>query len=637
MGTKPGCQESLQQNGCTGSETNQTEINPLGNEPVYSALFSDNNSIMLLVDPVSLNIVDANRAAVAFYGWSHQELIKKKISDINTLQDDVIHKDAIKVIEGKQHQFAFRHKLASGSVRDVEVNSSPITINKSKLLYSIIQDVTSRKKIEEDLLISKQKLDLHLIQTPLAVIEWDLEFKVRSWNPAAEKIFGYTEKEMLGKHSSIIIPDEDKKHVDVVWERLMEQKGGGRSTNKNITKKGEILFCEWFNTPVIDKEGNTIAVFSLVGDITRQKNAEDTVQFERDKLKSVINAIGDMLYIINSDYIVEFQNDASRKEFGDLKGKKCFKSFFQLNEPCEYCLMHETLNMNCINQVETDTSNKKNYDIIFLPLRDINDEMKSVVLFRDITEKKFLQVEAIRSGHLASLGELAAGVAHEINNPVTGIISLAEVLIDKFEKLGGDKKIPEIIVSEGERISEIVKNLLSFARKKNDEKAPIHVYAFLQRSLDLVERHLFKDGIHLTVSIPDTDPKILANSQELQQVFINIISNARYALNKKYSGHNKNKTLEIFGEINDAETTPVVRLTFFDRGIGIPKASIESITDPFFSTKPHGEGTGLGLSISHGIIKNHGGRLLFESIEGEYAKVLIELPLHKELSLNGEI
>lgn len=624
MDNKPSRNEAFQLN---------MDTDPSEKGQIYSSLFTNNNSVMLLIDPVDSSIVDANRAAVSFYGWSHNNLIKKKITDINLFQNDAIRKEIIGVDEGN----TFRHKLANGSVRDVEVHNSSVVIEKRKLIHSVIHDVTSRKKNEDAFHLSKQKLDLHFIQTPLAVIEWDLEFKVRSWNPAAEKIFGYTEKEAIGKSFSIILTDEDKRQVQDILDMLVKQKGGERSRNKNITKKGEILFCDWYNTPVIDNEGNTIAIFSLVGDITKQQYAEDIVEFERDKLKSVINAIGDMLYMVSSDYVVDFQNDASINEFGEQVGKKCFKSFFQRSEPCEFCLIQETLGMNCINHVEIDTDDKKTYDVIFLPLRDINDEMQSVVLFRDITEKKFLHAETIRSGHLASLGELAAGVAHEINNPVTGIISLAEALTNKFEKLGGDKAIPEMIVSEGERISEIVKNLLSFARKKNDEKIPAPVYNILQLSLDLMGKQIFKDGIHLTVNLSDENPKILAHSQELQQVFINIISNARYALNKKYPGHHKNKTLEILGEIAGAEAAPVARLTFLDRGIGIPKAFMNSIEDPFFSTKPHGEGTGLGLSISHGIIKNHGGRLLFESIEGDYTKVLIELPLNFELPVNGGI
>ncbi|MCP3901777.1 MAG: hypothetical protein GY707_18870, partial [Desulfobacteraceae bacterium] len=248
-------------------------------------------------------------------------------------------------------------------------------------------------------------------------------------------------------------------------------------------------------------------------------------------------------------------------------------------------------------------------------------------VMRDITEKKNLQAETIRVGHLASLGELAAGVAHEINNPITGIISIAEILTDKFHELGGDKKIPERIISEAERIGNIVKNLLSFARDKKEEYSLVNVNDILDLTLELVEKQLSKEAIKLTISIAFDIPKINARSQEIQQVFLNIISNAKYALQKKYPNPSKDKILEISGKKIRIKEKSFVRLTFYDRGLGISKDFIDRVANPFFSTKPQGEGTGLGLSISHGIIKNHGGNLWFESQKGEYTKVNVDLPV----------
>ncbi|CCK79350.1 sensor histidine kinase [Desulfobacula toluolica] len=237
--------------------------------------------------------------------------------------------------------------------------------------------------------------------------------------------------------------------------------------------------------------------------------------------------------------------------------------------------------------------------------------------------------EALHISHLASLGELSAGVVHEINNPIAGIISIAEILVDQFHKLGGDKKIPERIVHEGERIANIVKNMLSFATDKKDERNFVYIYDILKLTLELVEKQIIKDGIKLSVNILSDLPGINACSQEIQQVFFNIISNARYALKKKYPTPHENKIFEIKGKVIISEEKKYVRLIFYDRGLGIPRDFLDKVTDPFFSTKPRGEGTGLGLSISHGIIEAHGGKLLFESKEGEYTKVMVDLPIHK--------
>ncbi|MBW2597306.1 MAG: DUF3365 domain-containing protein [Deltaproteobacteria bacterium] len=251
----------------------------------------------------------------------------------------------------------------------------------------------------------------------------------------------------------------------------------------------------------------------------------------------------------------------------------------------------------------------------------------SIVNLRDITEKKRLRAEAMRAGHLASLGELAAGVAHEINNPISGVIGYAEVLKDKFEEQGQDDDIPKKIIKEGERIAEIVKNLLSFARDRKEEHSPANATDILSDALGLVEKRIIKDGIKFSINIPDNLPKVKVRSKEIQQVFLNIISNARYALNQRYPEPHEDKIFEINGKIAEIQGQKYVRLIFFDRGIGMPGNIVNRISDPFFSTKPPGEGTGLGLSISHGILKNHGGRLWFESVEGEYTKVVVDLPV----------
>jgi signal transduction histidine kinase len=150
----------------------------------------------------------------------------------------------------------------------------------------------------------------------------------------------------------------------------------------------------------------------------------------------------------------------------------------------------------------------------------------------------------------------------------------------------------------------------------------------LSDCLDLTEMQIRKDGIDLKVDISDKIPEVMVRSHHIQQVFLNILSNARYALNKNTVSDRKNKKIEIKGELVD-NYTRYVRLTFFDNGTGIPDDIINKICDPFFSSKPQGEGTGLGLSISHSIIKDHGGRLKFDSVEGAYTNVIIDLPVSK--------
>jgi signal transduction histidine kinase len=227
---------------------------------------------------------------------------------------------------------------------------------------------------------------------------------------------------------------------------------------------------------------------------------------------------------------------------------------------------------------------------------------------------------------MASLGELAAGVAHEINNPITGIINYGQILINECSPESMEKDIGERIVKEGERIGRIVKTLLSYARDGREEKRPTRVPSILEESIILIQAQIRKEGIDLKIDLPDDLPEVDANFQQIQQGFINIINNARYALNEKYPGRHKNKRFEITGEKVTIRDRQYVRMVFYDQGVGISAHELSMLTKPFFSTKPFGKGTGLGLNITQRIITDHGGQLRFESGKGEFTRVIIDLP-----------
>jgi PAS domain S-box-containing protein len=249
----------------------------------------------------------------------------------------------------------------------------------------------------------------------------------------------------------------------------------------------------------------------------------------------------------------------------------------------------------------------------------------AVLVFRDVTESKRLEAEVTRDAHLKSIGELASGVAHEINNPVTGIVNCAQLLIDRVGQ-GPEADLAGRILKEGERVTRIVKNLLSFARSGDDPPAPVAVKDILADTLAVTAGRLEKEGIRLRCELPESLPMVLASRYRIQQVFLNLLSNAVYALNQKYPKPHPDKCIQITGETVGGRTAPFVRTVFFDRGTGIPAGIRNRVCDPFFSTKPRGQGTGLGLSISLNIVTDHGGRLTVESREGQYTRVNVDLP-----------
>jgi len=257
-------------------------------------------------------------------------------------------------------------------------------------------------------------------------------------------------------------------------------------------------------------------------------------------------------------------------------------------------------------------------------LDDIGKFQGVVFIAQDIT----VQSEAMRAGHMSSLGELAAGVAHEINNPLNSIINFAQILIDELEDDGTlTDELLYRIINEGDRVSNIVRSLLYFARESGLDRKLVMVNEVIHETLTLTDTQILKEGINLEVDVSETLPPLYANFQQLMQVFINIINNARYALSQKYPKASPDKKLIITAALHEDEEGEAIDIIFHDTGTGIPSSIIDKVINPFFTTKPSGQGTGLGLAISHGIVTDHDGQLIIESVDGEYTKVTTRFPL----------
>lgn len=228
---------------------------------------------------------------------------------------------------------------------------------------------------------------------------------------------------------------------------------------------------------------------------------------------------------------------------------------------------------------------------------------------------------------LESIGTLAGGVAHEINNPISGIIGYATLI---EERLGADDPLREFaqeIGHEGARVTEIVRNLLSFARRESSSHSPALISDIIGNTLSLVRTVIRRDQIDLQISVDANIPALRCHSQQIQQVIMNLFTNGRDALNARYEGHDDDKIMSLSAEPFHLDGEPWVRITVEDHGSGIPDDIADRIFDPFFTTKDRAMGTGLGLSICRGIIEEHFGRLYFESKPGVCTRFHLELPI----------
>ncbi len=268
------------------------------------------------------------------------------------------------------------------------------------------------------------------------------------------------------------------------------------------------------------------------------------------------------------------------------------------------------------------------YSLSVIPVEKNQDGRELILLMaRKLTRDEVRKVESIRTAQLAAIGELAAGVAHEVNNPINGIINFAQLLLDESDQGSEQAELLSRIVREGERIAAIIYNLLSFAREDGNDFVAVDLNEVLKESLSLVQHQLEKDGIEVNTECYQPSCLIVGNFLQMQQVVLNLISNSRYALNERYGGGgSEGKAITISCSPVDLSQGKFIRLVVRDGGTGIPQGILEKVFEPFFTSKPAGKGSGLGLSISYGIVKNHNGILRVNSILNRYTEMIIEIP-----------
>lgn len=257
-----------------------------------------------------------------------------------------------------------------------------------------------------------------------------------------------------------------------------------------------------------------------------------------------------------------------------------------------------------------------------------------ILIIRDLSarrrleaEREQMQQQLYQTAKLASLGELAAGVAHEINNPLNGVINFAQLLKD--EETGRsdfESQMLDGIIDEGGRIAAIVRGLMTFARHDDNRRSLVSLAEAVRTSLALFGRQFDKDGIGVETDIAEDLPHVYADGSRLRQVVVNMVSNAYHSLKEKQVDGGQEKLLRISARRVESGGRTLVRVEFYDNGVGVRREDLERVFDPFFTTRRDTGGTGLGLSISFGIVREHGGTIRAESEKGEFARFIVELP-----------
>ncbi len=373
------------------------------------------------------------------FGYQKGEMIGKNAWDIVAPGYKELVKNNISKRINKEIstiQYSFKAITRNGSEIDVEVKGSTMIYNKKISIIGTLQDITDRLKAEQELRNSRQKLLLHVERTPLGVIEWDMNFSVVQWNKAAEKIFGWSQSEVLYKRADIIIPDNAKKYVNNIWENLINQKGGERSTNENITKDKRIILCEWYNTPLISDDGSVIGVASLVEDITERVKAEEQLKQQKEFLRTVIDTDPNFVFAKDFDGKFTLVNKAVAVNYNSTPDELIGKSDADFNPSVtevEHFLKDDREVILSgkpkfiAEEIVTDikTGEAKWYQTIKVPLKGNDGKTHVLGVAADITARKL--AEEMTKKSLLEKELLLKEIHHRVKNNLQIIISLLKL------------------------------------------------------------------------------------------------------------------------------------------------------------------------------------------------------------------
>jgi len=508
------------------------------------------------------------------------------------------------------------------------------------------QEILDRKLTEHALKISERKYRSLYNNAPDMYHSLNKDKVIIDCNETETRMLGYKKEEIIGRPLADFFTEGSNVLIEKDFSKLKKEKILSNIERTFVRKDGSTFPAIVNVYAEFDSEGEIYEIRAISRDISDIKKLQDREMKLLKELKTIFENFPVGILYLDKDFKIirmnKYFSDFAGIEAIDAAGRLCYETIGEyVNDSskkghekiCSFCKKEICFNTKKTTVIERPF-NDKFIRVTTIPEFDVNGEITSFMeVVEDITDRKLAETEAIRVEHLASLGELAAGVAHEINNPINGIINYAQILANTNQTESKEYEISNRIIKEGNRIAAIVSSLLSFARGNMEEMRPVHINEVMSDALALTGMQLTKDSIKLQIDIPADLPEITAIHGHIEQVFLNIISNARYALNEKYPGIHEGKILRITGEKVTVEDMPFIRITFFDQGTGISPENVNKVINPFFSSKPANVGTGLGLSISHAIVTNHGGTLMIKSVKGEFTVIIIELPVNGKATL----
>jgi PAS domain S-box-containing protein len=578
--------------------------------------------------------LEVNPALERITGYSRDELLHIDVAQLYCNAEE--RAEATRELDSSHRPFEreTRCRRKDGSEIIVSEVTVPVRDAGGRVLYfdGILEDITERKRAEEALKLQKAQFQQLFENSPDAIAMLDTKERVIQANAGFERLFGYCAEEFTGRPiNELVIPEHRAKEASALSRAVLHGRFV-REEEVRRRKDGSLVDVSIVGYP-LHFDGRLVGIYVIYSDISSRKKMERDIRRAAEEWRETFDSISDAISIHGRDFRLRRVNKAFADRFGtgssQLVGKRCYEVVHGTKEPVPGCPHRETLQTGQPAGAEfLESDNGTCLELTTSPICDEAGEIAGTVhIARDVTERKQQSLQLMMTDRLASIGELAAGTAHELNNPLTSVIGFSQLLMER-DVPDDIREDLELIYSEARRAAEVTKNLLTFARKHAPVKQANRIEVIVEDVLRLRAYEQRLNNIRVKKQFATGLPEIVVDYFQIQQVLLNLIINAEYFMTEAHKGG----TLTIAAKRRNS--TMVISVT--DDGPGIPPENLRQVFNPFFTTKKAGRGTGLGLSICHGIVTEHGGRIYARSQLGKGATFFVELPLNHSNHSGGK-
>ena len=464
-----------------------------------------------------------------------------------------------------------------------------------------------------------------------AIINKSLDGTITHWNSAAEQIFGYSAAEIVGRPMKVLLPSDRFKEVDDILKRNSQGECVRALETVRLRKDGRLLDVSVSTSPILDSAGKIVGCSKILRDLTEFNRHKRQIEEQA----ALLDKTQDAILIFDLDGRILFWNKGAERIYGRPRqeavghfvGESIHADAQKFNEAHEYTLKKGewTGELHHLGKDRQEIVVETRWSL----MRDKADEPKSILaIHTDVTEKRKIEVQFMRAQRMESLGILAGGIAHDLNNILTPIM----LSIDMLKSLTADphtKSIVETIEMSARRGSDIVQQVLSFARGMEGQRIVIQP-KYLLKDIEHIVHDTFPSDIRLQLALPHDIWTILGDPTQVQQILLNLCVNARDAMPNggtlSITAENVLADEHYVAMNRQAKPGAYVAISVTDVGVGISPDIIDKIFEPFFTTKEVGKGTGLGLSSVKAIVKNHDGFMNLYSEPGRGSTFKIYLP-----------